>query len=72
MIVHQGLLVILSRFRKDTEREALFDGLVILLPLAHERCSQLLPDESAPSVTLQKQILKIFYALLQVMPEYCF
>ena len=60
------LCLIFFRFRADNEREAMFDGLAILLPLAHERCSQLLPDESAPAVTLQKQILKIFHSLLQV------
>ena len=38
----------------------------ILLPLIHQRCVQLLPDESEMSVLLQKQILKIFSALTQV------
>ena len=37
----------------------------VLLPLTHQRCLQLLNDPSDMSVLIQKQILKIFYALIQ-------
>jgi len=40
--------------------------MVLLLPLIHQMCSQLLTDQSEMSVTIQKQILKIFFALIQV------
>ncbi len=36
-----------------------------LLPLIHQRSVQLLPDPSELSVTIQKQVLKCFYALIQ-------
>lgn len=37
----------------------------LLLPMIYQRCVQLLPDNSEVSVLLQKQILKIFFALVQ-------
>ena len=37
-----------------------------LLPLIYERLVAILPDPSLPSVNLQHQILKIFYATMQV------
>ena len=40
--------------------------MVLLLPLIHQICTQLLTDQSEMSVTIQKQILKIFFALIQV------
>ena len=36
-----------------------------MLPMLHSRCVLLLPDASEQSVLIQKQILKIFYALVQ-------
>lgn len=38
----------------------------IFLPRIQQQMIQLLPDNSHYSVLLQKQILKIFYALVQV------
>lgn len=38
----------------------------IFLPRIQQQILQLLPDASYYSVLLQKQILKIFYALVQV------
>lgn len=38
----------------------------IFLPQIQQQILQLLPDASHYSVLLQKQILKIFYALVQV------
>ena len=39
-----------------------------MLPLLYQRILQLMPDPSEISVLLQKQILKIFYAFIQVSP----
>jgi hypothetical protein len=38
----------------------------IFLPRIQQQIMQLIPDSSHYSVLLQKQILKIFYALVQV------
>ena len=38
----------------------------VLLPLIHQRCLQLMADQSEAAVAIQKQILKCFYALIQV------
>ncbi|KAH8026408.1 hypothetical protein HPB51_020392 [Rhipicephalus microplus] len=37
----------------------------LLLPLLQQRLAQLLADQSEASVLLQKQILKIYFALVQ-------
>lgn len=52
-------------YKKPEERGALNQAMQVLLPMIHQRCVQLLPDESEASVYIQKQILKIFYALIQ-------
>ncbi|KAK2188208.1 hypothetical protein NP493_140g03054 [Ridgeia piscesae] len=52
-------------YKKPEERGTLNQAMQVLLPLVHQRCVQLLPDESEMSVLLQKQILKIFSALTQ-------
>lgn len=38
----------------------------LLLPQVYQIIAGLLPDESEKSVLIQKQILKIYYALTQV------
>ena len=53
------------RYKKPEERGALNEAMKHLLPLIHQRCIQLLPDQSELSVLIQKQILKCFYALIQ-------
>ena len=53
-------------YKKPEERGTLNAAMVVILPLIHQRCVQLLPDQSEPSVALQKQILKCFFALIQV------
>lgn len=60
--------VVLSfrRYKKPEERESLNQAMRVLLPLIHQRCTQLMPDQSEASVTIQKQILKCFFALVQV------
>jgi len=56
----------LRRYKKAEERSSLNDAMVLLLPLIHQMCSQLLTDQSELSVTIQKHILKTFFALIQV------
>ena len=36
-----------------------------MLPMLHARCVMLLADASEQAVLIQKQVLKIFYALVQ-------
>jgi hypothetical protein len=55
-----------SRYRKPQERGPLNDAMNMLLPMIYQLCVQLLPDDSEQSVLLQKQILKIYFALTQV------
>lgn len=54
------------RYKKAEEREPLIAAMQIFLPRIQQQIVQLLPDSSHYSVLLQKQILKIFYALVQV------
>ncbi len=54
------------RYKKPEERESLNQAMRVLLPLIHQRCAQLMPDQAEAAVTIQKQILKCFYALIQV------
>lgn len=41
--------------------------MAIILPVVYQRLISLMPDESEYSVLLQKQILKVFYAFIQVL-----
>jgi len=59
----------MHRYKKAEERSSLNDAMVLLLPLIHQMCSSLLTDQSEMSVTIQKHILKIFFALIQVSPS---
>jgi len=52
-------------YKKPEERGTLNEAMRVLLPLIHQRCMQLLPDQTEASVLIQKQILKCFYALIQ-------
>lgn len=52
-------------FKKAEDRQPLNSAMRILLPLCLERCKQLMGDQSQAAVSVQKQILKIFYALIQ-------
>jgi len=60
-------LQILHRYKKAEERSSLNDAMAHLLPLIQQICTQLLADQSELSVTIQKQILKIFFTLIQVI-----
>uniref|UniRef100_A0A1W7RAB8 Importin-7 n=1 Tax=Hadrurus spadix TaxID=141984 RepID=A0A1W7RAB8_9SCOR len=52
-------------YKKPEERGPLNEAMHMLLPMIYQRCLQLLGDMSEASVLLQKQILKIFFALVQ-------
>lgn len=54
------------RYRKADEREPLLAAMNIFLPRIQQLISQVLADSSIFSVLIQKQILKIFHALVQV------
>ncbi|XP_052031302.1 importin-8 isoform X2 [Apodemus sylvaticus] len=58
-------LVKTYEYKKAEEREPLLAAMQIFLPRIQQQILQLLPDASHYSVLLQKQILKIFYALIQ-------
>lgn len=54
------------RYRKADEREPLLAAMQIFLLRIQQLISQLLADSTIFSVLIQKQILKIFHALVQV------
>lgn len=52
-------------YKKPEERGPLNEAMHMLLPMIYQRCVQLLPDQTEYAVLLQKQILKIYFALIQ-------
>lgn len=52
-------------YKKPEERGPLNEAMNLLLPMIYELCVRLLPDPSEQSVLLQKQIIKIYFALTQ-------
>jgi len=52
------------------ERSSLNDVMSRLLARIHQMCTELIVDKSETAVTIQKQILKIFFALIEV--KHCF
>ena len=54
------------RFKKPEERQVLHSVMQVLLPVLYQRFTSMIKDSSEMSVELQKQILKIFFALIQV------
>ncbi len=59
-------LCVCFRYKKADEREPLLAAMQIFLPRIQQLISQLLADSTIFSVLIQKQILKIFHALVQV------
>lgn len=59
-------VLVVFRFKKAEERDPLLAAMQIFLPRIQQLVSQLLPDATVFSVLIQKQILKIFHALIQV------
>uniref|UniRef100_A0A3B3SL01 Importin 8 n=1 Tax=Paramormyrops kingsleyae TaxID=1676925 RepID=A0A3B3SL01_9TELE len=58
-------LVKTYEYRKAEERAPLLAAMQIFLPRIQQQITQLLPDATIFSVLIQKQILKIFHALVQ-------
>ncbi|KAG8546014.1 hypothetical protein GDO81_019900, partial [Engystomops pustulosus] len=58
-------LVKTYEYKKADERAPLVAAMQMFLPRLQQMMVQLLPDPSHYSVLMQKQILKIFYALIQ-------
>lgn len=56
----------LYRYKRPDERKILDDAMRVILPVVYQRLVNFMPDESEYSVLLQKQILKVFYAFVQV------
>jgi len=54
------------RYKKADERQSLDGPMSRLLPCLHHIAVQLFPDPSDLSVLVQKQILKVFFSLIQV------
>ncbi|CAG2114643.1 unnamed protein product [Medioppia subpectinata] len=52
-------------YKNNEDRTPLLEALKLLAPLMYNLLVGLMPDPSEQSVLLQKQILKIFYALIQ-------
>ena len=63
-MTHRILLSV--RFKKPDERQVLHRIMQVLLPQLYSRFTMVIEDGSQPSVEIQKQILKIFFALIQV------
>lgn len=53
-------------YKKADERPPLTEAMNLLLPMIHNLMINLMNDPTDQSVLLQKQILKIYYALTQV------
>lgn len=54
------------RFKKPEERQVLHSIMQVLLPQLYARFMSAMEDPSQLSLEIQKQILKIFFALIQV------
>lgn len=62
--------IVLTRYKKAEERGPLNEAMNLVFPMIYQLILRLLPDSSEQSVLLQKQILKIFFALTQVYNDY--
>uniref|UniRef100_A0A8C4R754 Importin N-terminal domain-containing protein n=2 Tax=Eptatretus burgeri TaxID=7764 RepID=A0A8C4R754_EPTBU len=58
-------LVKLYEYKKLEQRAPLLAAMQHFMPILQQRCLQLMPDPSEQSALIQKQILKIFFALVQ-------
>lgn len=55
----------MCRYKKAEDRGPLHEAMNLLLPMIHQLFLRLLADSTEQSVLLQKQMLKIFFALTQ-------
>ena len=60
------MVCFIVRYKKPEERGALNEAMKHILPLMYQRCVELGNDDSEMSLLTQKQILKVFFALIQV------
>lgn len=65
-------IIVLTRYKKAEERGPLNEAMNLVFPMIYQLILRLLPDSSEQSVLLQKQILKIFFALTQVYKDYTY
>lgn len=65
-----SMLLLITRYKKAEERGPLNEAMNLLFPMIYQLILRLLPESSEQSVLLQKQILKIFFALTQVRKTY--
>jgi hypothetical protein len=61
------LLLIIARYKSAEEKLPLNEAMKQIFPVIHHIGSQLVADQSEPSAQIQKQILKVFYAHIQVI-----
>lgn len=66
IVLCQKHLLVSFRYKKAEERGPLNEAMNLLFPMIYQLILRLLPDPSDQSVLLQKQILKVFFALTQV------
>lgn len=66
-ILTELVCIPIHRYKKPEERSPLVAAMQHFLPVLKDRFIQLLSDQSDQSVLIQKQIFKIFYALVQVL-----
>ena len=52
-------------YKSGADRKPLDESMNLFLPLLYQRLAGMVRDNSEPSIILQKQILKIFYAFIQ-------
>lgn len=64
---YDARMFLINRYKKAEERGPLNEAMNLLFPMIYQLILRLLPDASEQSVLLQKQILKIFFALTQVI-----
>ena len=58
-------LVKVFEYKSEDERAPIDDAMNLLLPLLRAGLNELMPDDSNDSLLIQKQILKILYAVIQ-------
>lgn len=66
-VIQNHVNVFFYRYKRPEERKILDDAMGVILPVVYQRLVSLMPDESEYAVLLQKQILKVFYAFIQVI-----
>ena len=64
--ISQSIVCCVCRYKKPEDRGSLNAAMKHLLPLIYQRCVELGNDNSEMSLLTQKQILKVFFALIQV------